>query len=87
MPFVSPQGRRCTNRPVRQDQLDALVWDQIIQLLANPSLVRHEIDRRLADLRAGDPVRLGRDMATKELARIQASITRLIDAYQEPRSS
>jgi site-specific DNA recombinase len=78
-----PQGRRCTNRPVRQDRLDALVWDQIIDLLANPSLVRHEIDRRLADLRAGDPVHLRRGTATKELARIQASITRLIEAYQE----
>jgi site-specific DNA recombinase len=35
-----PPRRRCTNRPVRQDALDALVWEQVIRLLANPSLVR-----------------------------------------------
>jgi len=78
-----PEGRRCTNRPVRQDALDALVWEQVIQLLANPALVRDEIDRRLAELRASHPVDVKRDIATKELVRIRAGITRLIEAYQE----
>jgi site-specific DNA recombinase len=78
-----PQGRRCANRPVRQDALDALVWEQVIQLLANPSLVRAEIDRRLAELRAGHPADVQRDVATRELARTRAGITRLIEAYQE----
>jgi len=78
-----PQGRRCANPPVRQDVLDALVWDQVIQLLANPSLVRNEIDRRLAELRTAHPVHVKRDVATKELTRAQAGITRLIEAYQE----
>src|SRR5206468_11509580 len=49
----------------------------------NPSLVRAEIDRRLADLRASHPVDVKRDVATKELARLRAGITRLIEAYQE----
>jgi len=78
-----PSGHRCTNRPVRQDALDALVWSEVVQLLANPALVRTEIDQRLADLRASHPVDVQRDIATKELARLRASITRLIEAYQE----
>ena len=78
-----PQGRRCDNRPVRQDALDTLVWAGVLELLANPSLVRAEIDRRLADLRASHPVDVKRDVATKELARLRAGITRLIEAYQE----
>src|SRR3989442_11744180 len=45
-----PEGRRCMNRPVRQDALDALVWDEVIRLLEDPSLVRQAIDRRLAAL-------------------------------------
>ena len=28
-----PQGRRCTNRPVRQDYLDQFIWTAIIALL------------------------------------------------------
>ena len=40
-----PEGRRCTNRPVRQDALDALIWAEVIRLLENPSLVHQEIDR------------------------------------------
>jgi site-specific DNA recombinase len=78
-----PQGRHCANRPVRQDALDALVWEQVIQLLANPALVRAEIDRRLAELRADRPVDVKRDGAAKELTRTRAAITRLIEAYQE----
>jgi len=30
-----PQGTRCTNRPVRQDYLDQIIWMQIIALLEN----------------------------------------------------
>jgi len=78
-----PEGRRCANRPVRQDAIEALVWEQVIQLLSNPALVRTEIDRRLMELRTDHVDDVQRDVATKELARIRAGITRLIEAYQE----
>jgi site-specific DNA recombinase len=78
-----PEGRRCVNRPVRQDAVEALVWEQVIQLLGNPALVRAEIDRRLTELRTDHVVDVQRDVATKQLARIRAGITRLIEAYQE----
>jgi hypothetical protein len=41
--------------------LDALASEQAAQLLANPSLVRVEIDRRLAELRADDPAGVQRE--------------------------
>ena len=50
-----PEGRRCANRPVRQDAVEALVWEHVIRLLSNPALVRAEIDRRLMELRATTP--------------------------------
>jgi len=78
-----PQGRRCANRPVRQDVVETLVWEQVIRLLANPTLVRAEIDRRLAELRASHPGEVKREIATKELMRTQAAMMRLIEAYQE----
>jgi site-specific DNA recombinase len=78
-----PEGRRCANRPVRQDAVEALVWDHVIQLLSTPALVRAELDRRLMELRT-DPVGdVQRDVTTKDLARIRAGMTRLIEAYQE----
>ena len=78
-----PEGRRCTNRPVRQDALDALVWDEVIRLLEKPALVRQEIDRRLAALRTEHPITVKRESLVKTLGRIRAAIARLIEAYQE----
>ncbi len=78
-----PEGRRCTNRPVRQDALDALVWAEVIRLLENPSLVRQEIDRRLAALRTEHPITVKRESLVKTLDRIREAMGRLIEAYQE----
>jgi site-specific DNA recombinase len=78
-----PEGRRCANRPVRQDAVEAFVWEHVIQLLSHPALVRAEIDRRLLERRSDQVGDVQRDVATKELARTRAGITRLIEAYQE----
>jgi site-specific DNA recombinase len=56
---------------------------RVIALLADPSLVRAEIDHRLAELRASHPLDVKRDIATKEFARIRGAITRMIEAYHE----
>src|SRR5439155_9599189 len=42
-------GRVCHNRPVRQDYLDELVWQHVVTLLADPTLIQAELDRRLDD--------------------------------------
>ena len=39
-----PQGRVCENRPVRQDYLDALVWDNVLELLQDPMLFCNRAD-------------------------------------------
>ncbi len=76
-------GRVCSNRPIRQDYLDALVWEQITQLMANPTLIRQELDRRLEELQYSDPVRSQQEHLESELLRVQRSKQRLVDAYQE----
>ena len=48
-------GRVCASKPVRADYLDALVWDHITGLLADPHLIRAEIDQRLERARTSDP--------------------------------
>jgi len=76
-------GRVCTNQPVRADYLDELVWSQVTALLADPSLVQAELDRRLAELRAANPATAERSRLDLDLARTTKSIERLVHAYQE----
>src|SRR5262249_2260414 len=37
----------CDTRPVRQDLLDEVVWNEIVRLLESPELINNELDRRL----------------------------------------
>jgi site-specific DNA recombinase len=76
-------GRVCTSRPVRADELDALVWEQVRLLLEDPTLVRAEIDRRLQALRTEHPATKRRETLERDLTRADAAIARLIEAYQE----
>ncbi len=79
----NPDGRVCGNRPVRQDYLDQLVWEEVVELLENPELIRAEIDRRVQERREANPTTIRKDVIEKERVRIQNGINRLLDAYQE----
>ena len=81
--YRHPHGRICTNRPVRQDYLDALVWQQVMRMLGDPELVRAEIDRRVQQIQQSNPTRVRKQALLKESVRIQKGIDRLLDAYQE----
>lgn len=77
------QGPVCTNRPIRQDQLDAFVWAEILRLLEEPALIQAEIDRRREVARTADPLRKREEQLRREQARLEKSIERLLTAYQE----
>jgi len=76
-------GSVCTNRPVRQDLLDEVVWTEIMRLLEEPNLIQNELDRRLAAAREADPTKRREETLRRDLARIAKSIDRLLTAYQE----
>ncbi len=76
-------GRVCSSRPVRQDYLEDLVWGHVMKLLADPALIRAEIDRRLRDLRAANPITAQKSRLELELSRCTRAKTRLLEAYQE----
>jgi len=76
-------GRLCASRPVRQDYLDELVWGHVMKLLAEPELIRSEIDRRVRELQAGDPITAQKSRLELELSRCSRTVTRLVEAYQE----
>jgi site-specific DNA recombinase len=73
----------CDTRPVRMDLLDAVVWDAIIQLLEDPSLIQAEINRRLETARQSSPTKRREEALQRELVRLRKGIERLINAYQE----
>ena len=76
-------GRVCNSRPIRADELDELVWEQVRRLLEDPALVRAEIDRRLVALRTEHPAARRREALERDLVRAGAAVGRLIEAYQE----
>ena len=77
------KGALCTNRPIRSDYLDQFVWDQIIGLLDNGTLIQAEIDRRKEAARNSDPRRQRSETLRREQARLGNNVARLITAYQE----
>ena len=76
-------GPLCDNRPVRQDLLDRIVWQEVVRLLEDPALIQQELDRRLAAARESDPAQRREQALQKELTRVGKSIERLLNAYQE----
>ena len=77
-------GRVCHNRPVRQDHLDALVWDHVTSLISDPVLIRRELDRRLQEHLQGPAATTSeRSQLEKELERTLSAMKRLMLAYEE----
>ena len=77
-------GPVCDNgRLVRQDLLDQLVWTEVIRLLEDPTLIQHELNRRLVAARASDPTKQREQSLQRELTRVGKSAERLLSAYQE----
>ncbi len=64
-------------------EVDDLVWTRVLGLLDDPTLIKTEIDRRLATLRAAHPATARRDALERDLTRAQTALRRLIDSYQE----
>jgi site-specific DNA recombinase len=81
--FRRPEGRVCAARPVRVEDIDELVWAQVLALLENPELIKAEIERRLHALRAEHPASHRREGLQRDLTRAQNALRRLIDGYQE----
>src|SRR6266540_3537179 len=76
-------GRVCANKPVRADYLDTVVWDHITGMLADPKLIRTEIDNRLTCARTSDPATRERKRLHTALAKTSSGIARMIEAYSE----
>jgi site-specific DNA recombinase len=77
------KGAVCENPPVRQDQLDAIVWAEVMRLLEDPNLIQQELNRRLEAARNADPLKQRHECLRRDHARLAKGMDRLLIAYQE----
>ena len=73
----------CDQRPIRQDLLDQLVWDEILRLLEDPTIIQNELNRRLEAASESSPTKRRLETLNRELIRVRKSIERLLTVYQE----
>jgi site-specific DNA recombinase len=78
-----PHGPGCTAPVARQDQLDALVWQEVVRLLEDPTIVEAELARRREAARQTDPTRHRLDELTRQQVRVATAMDRLVTAYQQ----
>ena len=77
------RGAVCENPPVRQDYLDAVVWNELLRLLEDPTIIQEELNRRLEAAKNADPLKQREDQLHRDHARLAKSMDRLLIAYQE----
>ncbi len=76
-------GRVCSQRPIRQDYMDDLVWKEVMKLLKDPQLIKSEIDKRVKQAQQSSPIKLRKQTLLRNKTKIKKGIDRLLDAYQE----
>jgi site-specific DNA recombinase len=76
-------GRKCNCRPVRQDYLDEIVWQKVLELLKDPTLVQKEIDRRIQETKNSSPLINQKSVLLKQKSKLSKAMDKLLDAYQE----
>jgi len=76
-------GRKCNCRPVRQDYLDEIVWQKVLELLQDPTLIQKEIDRRIQETKKSSPLINQKSILLKQKSKLFKSMDKLLDAYQE----
>jgi site-specific DNA recombinase len=77
------RGPACSCRPIRQDYLDDLVWQEVLQLLRTPQLIQMELERRRTESLNSSPVQQRQEQVKRELTRLSQQMDKLLDAYQE----
>ena len=75
--------RKCNCKPLRQDYLDNIVWQQILQLLEDPMLIQREVEKRVEETRKASPVLKQKEAILRQRNKLSQSMDKLLDAYQE----
>lgn len=74
--------RLCDNPQVRTDRLEQTVWREVCRLLAEPTQLAHEYQRRLEAVQ-GPAGEANTVVIDRQIAKLRQGIARLIDGYAE----
>src|SRR5581483_8516170 len=82
-PVLSARARRCPRRAVRADELEAVVWEHLAQLLADPRRLLTQFEQYARAAADGDvQEQAERQHLEQRIARLGREEQRLLDAYQ-----
>ncbi len=73
--------KRCASKSVRQDRLDKIVWQKVIELLEKPELIIEQFKRQKDFAFSGGTQKQCQKLE-QQIQRSDKQIQRLIDAYQ-----
>ena len=73
----------CTNRPVRSDRLERVVWAHIEAVLNDPQRIAHEYRRRLTDLASDSQPDADVGEVERRIGALRRGVGRLIDGYAD----
>ncbi len=82
-PYRFEGVRKCNCKPLRQDYLDNIVWQQIVLLLEDPMLIQREVEKRVEETRKASPVLKQKEAILRQRNKLSQSMDKLLDAYQE----
>jgi site-specific DNA recombinase len=75
------QGERCTARYAPAEALDALVWQDLCQVLREPALVTHELQRAQGGAWLPHALQARRRTLQQALAQLERQQARLMEVY------
>lgn len=79
---TSKSQKKCSNKAVRQEKIDKLVFAEVLKLLYNPDLVEQELYRRARETSNTTEIEQHEITLKKEIVKLSNENDRLLDAYQ-----
>ena len=73
----------CGAKNIRQETLDVLIWNEVIDLLKNPELITAELNKRAKECSKTDLQKDHLEKLQLELKRVIIQRDKLLDAYQQ----
>jgi len=79
---VDKKLKKCSNKALRQEEIDEHVFQEVLKLLKNPTLVQQELERRAKEASSTQEFEQREILLKKELGKLSIESDRLLDAYQ-----
>jgi site-specific DNA recombinase len=74
---------KCKNRSIDQQELDLIVWNEVVRLLKNPNLIEKEIVRRTSEVKNKGENNIRLAKIEKEIKQLEKAKDKLLDAYEK----